>query len=108
MICVTSFLNNLGSSPIEVLILWITSAQLVLAAFATVWPFLVKCTTWGKVMALYSSSLDKVLISSTFYSRLFCTKEDWAAFLFSQFGFVILCQKNIGTKAAHKMLMNFT
>ena len=54
-----------GSSPIEILILWITSAQLVLAAFATVWPFFVKCTTWGKVMALYSSSLDKVSTSPT-------------------------------------------
>jgi len=49
-----------------------------------------------------------VLISSTFYACLFCTKVFWAAFLWSQFGFEIFWRKNIGAKAAHKMLMKLT
>jgi hypothetical protein len=42
----------------------------------------------------------EVSISSTFYKQPFHTK-----LFFSTFGLVILCQKNIGAKAACKMLV---
>jgi hypothetical protein len=45
-----------------------------------------------------------VSISPTFYEQLFCTKVFYEAFV-CQFGFVIVCRKNIGTKAAHKILL---
>jgi len=35
-------------------------------------------------------------------------KMFFATFLFIQFGFVVFWQKNIGAKAAHKMLMKLT
>jgi len=38
----------------------------------------------------------------------FCTKVVCAAFLYLNFGFVIFGQKNIGTKAACKMLKKLT
>jgi len=38
----------------------------------------------------------------------FCIKEFQAAFFNSQFGFEIFWHKNIGAKAAHKMLMKLT
>ncbi len=38
----------------------------------------------------------------------FCTKVFFAAFLELQFGFVIFWHKNIGAKAAYKMLMKLT
>ncbi len=38
----------------------------------------------------------------------FSTKVFWAAFLLSQFGFEIFWHKNIGAKAAHKMLIKLT
>ena len=47
-------------------------------------------------------------ISPTFYDWLFHTKVFWAAFLYSQFGFVFFWQNNIGAKAAHKMLVKLT
>jgi len=40
--------------------------------------------------------------------HLFCTKALFAAFLLLQFGFEFFWQKNIGTKAAYKMLMKLT
>jgi len=45
-----------------------------------------------------------VSISSTFYARLFCKKVFCTVFQL-QFGFVIFWHKNIGAKAARKMLM---
>jgi len=50
----------------------------------------------------------QLLISSTFYSRLFCTKVFFTAFLWLLFGFVIFWHKTIGAKAARKMLMKLT
>jgi len=47
-------------------------------------------------------------ISSTFYMWLFHTKVFCAAFLYLQFGFVIFWHKNIGAKAARKMLVKLT
>jgi hypothetical protein len=49
-----------------------------------------------------------VSISSTFFVRLFRTKVFYAAFINLQFGFVIFCRKNIGSKVASKMLMRLT
>jgi len=50
--------------------------------------------------------LEKVSISPTFYDQLSQTKVFWKAFLYLEFGFVFICRKNIGKKAAHKMLAN--
>jgi len=52
--------------------------------------------------------VEQVSISSTFYVRLFCTKELCANFLLLLFGFVTFWQKNIGTKVEHKMLIKLT
>jgi len=43
-----------------------------------------------------------------FTIAFFRTKVFWAGFLLSQFGFKIFWLKNIGAKAAHKMLMKLT
>jgi hypothetical protein len=45
-----------------------------------------------------------VSISPIFYEQLFHMKVFCAAFMCLQFGFVIFCRKDFGTKAAHKML----
>jgi len=50
----------------------------------------------------------KVSISSTFYAQFFCTKVFCPAFIYLWFGFVIFWIKNIGPKAARKMLMKLT
>jgi hypothetical protein len=47
----------------------------------------------------------QVSISTIFYKQLFRTKVFCTAFMCLQFGFVIFWQKDIGTKAAHKMLV---
>jgi len=47
-------------------------------------------------------------ISSTFYLQLFRTKVFCTAFLWLQFGFLIFWHKNIGAKAAGKMLVKLT
>jgi len=47
----------------------------------------------------------QVSISSTFYIRLFHTKVLWAPFILLQIGFEFFWPKNIGAKAACKMLM---
>jgi hypothetical protein len=47
-------------------------------------------------------------ISPIFYKQLFHTKVFCTAFMCLQFGFVIFCQKDFGTKAAHKMLVKLT
>ncbi len=47
-------------------------------------------------------------ISPIFYEQLFHKKVFCAAFMYLQFGFVILWQKDFGTKAAHKMLVKLT
>jgi len=47
-------------------------------------------------------------ISSAFSACIFGVKTFCAAFLYLQFGFVIFRQKNIGAKAARKMLMILT
>jgi hypothetical protein len=49
-----------------------------------------------------------VSISPTFYKQLFCTKVFCAAFMCLQFEFVIFWRKDLGTKAAHKMLVKLT
>jgi len=49
-----------------------------------------------------------VSISPTFYDQLFHTKAFSTAFLYLQVGFVIFWQKNIGEKAARKMLVKLT
>jgi hypothetical protein len=52
--------------------------------------------------------LDQVSISPTFYVQLFLYESVLAGFLYLLFGFVIFCLKNIGSKAAHKMLVKLT
>jgi len=47
-----------------------------------------------------------VSISPKFYEQIFCPKVFFESFLFLQVDFVIFWQKNIGTKAAPKMLVN--
>jgi hypothetical protein len=49
-----------------------------------------------------------VSISPTFYEQFFHTKVFCNAFLYLQFGFVILWHNNIGAKTAHKMLTKLT
>jgi hypothetical protein len=49
-----------------------------------------------------------VSISPTFYKQLFCVKVFYAAFLYLQNGLVIFLQKNVGAKAARKILMKLT
>ncbi len=50
----------------------------------------------------------QVSISTKFYKQLFHTKVFCSAFLYLQFGFVIIFWKNIGAKVAHKMLVKLT
>jgi len=49
-----------------------------------------------------------VSISPTFYAQLFCTKVFRAAFLYLWLRFVLFWRKEIGTKAACKMLVKLT
>ncbi len=52
--------------------------------------------------------VNKVSISTSFYEQIFHTKVFWATILYLQFGFVIFLWKNIGAKAARKMLVKIT
>ncbi len=54
------------------------------------------------------SDIRQVSISQTFEEQLFCAKVFLAAFFYLEFGFVIFCRKNIGTKAACKLLVKLT
>ena len=47
-------------------------------------------------------------ISPTFYKQLFCTKDFKAAFLYLHCRFKLFQHKEIGTKAARKMLVKVT
>ena len=47
-------------------------------------------------------------ILPTFYKQHFCTKVFWAAFLYLHFRFVPFCRKEIGSKAACKLLLKLT
>jgi len=49
-----------------------------------------------------------ILISQTFYEHFLCTKVFGTAFLYLLFGFVDFWHKNIGAKAARKMLVKLT
>jgi len=63
------------------------------------------------VFSLSLSFFDQVSISPTFYKQLFHAKVFFGyctAFLHLQFGFVIICQKNIAAKGALKMLAKLT
>ena len=53
-------------------------------------------------------SSSQVSISPTFYEQLYCTKVLCTAFMSLQFQLVFFCRKEIGTKAAHKMLVKMT
>ena len=59
-------------------------------------------------VVLYIPHVLLVSISATFYKQLFCTKAFCAAFLYLQFVFVIFWQKEIGAKAACKVLVKLT
>jgi len=50
----------------------------------------------------------QVEISPIFYEQIFCTKVFCTAFMFLQFGFVIFWRKDLGAKAAYKMLVKLT
>ena len=50
----------------------------------------------------------QVSISPKFYEHLFCTSVFCTAFKCLQFGFVIFWQKEVGAKAARKMLVKLT
>ena len=66
------------------------------------------CT--GKIMLWikYRWNWSLFSIPPTFYDQLLCIKVFFAAFMFLQLGFVIFRQKEIGTKAARKMLVKLT
>ncbi len=51
---------------------------------------------------------SQLWISPTFYTRIFCTKVSTAAVWYLHFRFVLFWRKNIGTKAALKMLTILT
>jgi hypothetical protein len=62
-----------------------------------------------KIIRYVGVALPKVVsISPIFYEHLFHTKVFCAAFMWLQFGFVIFWQKDLGAKAAHKMLVKLT
>jgi len=70
-------------------------------------------TTCILLMALqfqitYLGLVSQVSISSTFYEQLLHQYSCAKNFLCLQFGFVILQRKNIGAKAARKMLMKLS
>ena len=50
----------------------------------------------------------QVSLSPTFYELLFCMKVFWTAYMCFQFQFAFFWQKEIGKKAAHKMLVKLT
>ncbi len=50
----------------------------------------------------------QVSVSPTFYEQLFRMKVFCVAFMCLQFGFVFFWRKDLGTKAAHKMLVKLT
>ncbi len=52
--------------------------------------------------------LTLVSVSQTFCKQLFSTKLLCAEFLYLKFGLVTFWQRNIGEKAAHKMLTKLT
>ena len=52
--------------------------------------------------------LGQVSISPTFYEQLFRTKDFRAAFLYLHCRFKLFRRKEIGAKAAHKMLVKLT
>ena len=54
------------------------------------------------------SSWKQVSISPTFYKQLFCAKDFRAAFLHLHCRFKLFRRKEIGTKAARKMLVKLT
>jgi len=58
-------------------------------------------------MRFYGLLTCLVSISPILYEQLFHTKVLCAAFMCLQFGFVIFWQKDLGAKAAHKMLVKF-
>jgi hypothetical protein len=51
---------------------------------------------------------NQVSISPIFYEQLFCMKVFCAALMCLQFWFVIFWQKDLGAKAAHKLLVILT
>jgi len=69
-------------------------------------------TTWDVALVAKTQcnafKFDKVSISPTFYEQLFHTKLFFIALLYVQFGFLIFLPKNLGTKAACKMLVTLT
>ncbi len=60
------------------------------------------------VVAIYGVASDQVSIQLTFNEQLFLKVYCACSFMCSQFGFVIFWRKNIGTKAAPKMLVKLT
>ena len=50
----------------------------------------------------------KVLISSIFYKQLFCANMFWATFLYIQLVLVYFWQRDIGAKAALKMIVKLS
>jgi hypothetical protein len=60
------------------------------------------CQTYlGTLLPLGLNSTNFLL--AAFYTKVFC-----AAFMYLQFGFVIILVKGFGCKAAHKMLVKLT
>ena len=62
----------------------------------------------GLTQVYFDTRRWQVSISPTFYEQLFCTKVFWAAFLYLHCRFVIFWCKEIGAKAARKMLVKLT
>ncbi len=61
-----------------------------------------------KYLTAVQITLVWLSISPIFYKQLLHTKVLCAPFMCSQFGFVIFWQKDLGAKAAHKMLVKLT
>jgi hypothetical protein len=71
--------------------------------------FFVQASIHRNVEDLYvMDRVDQVSISPTFHDQLFHIKVYFIAFLYSQFGFIIFCQKNINAKASCEKLMKLT
>ncbi len=61
-----------------------------------------------KLLKAVQRTLVWLSISPIFYKQLFHTKVHCAPIICLQFGFVIFWQKDLGAKAAHKMLVKLT
>jgi hypothetical protein len=70
--------------------------------------FLLHYQLWSCSMGLFSHTFFQATILSTLYRQRFCTKVFCTTFLYLHFVFVTFGGKEIGAKAARKMLVKLT